>query len=614
MGIRRWLAGLAVAATAIMAAQVARAQVPASFDLRSVEGQNYVTSVKSQSGGTCWCHGTMAALESNLLVTGLWAAAGESGEPNLAEYHLDWWNGFNEHNNDDRDPPTGAGLVVHNGGDYLVATAYLSRGEGAVRDVDGQSYTTPPLRSDPSFHVYYVRDVEWFEAGADLSNLDAIKQAVMDHGAMGTCIYWASGFYSSSLRSFYQPPTDSHDPNHSVAIVGWDDAKTTQAPQPGAWLCKNSWGTGWGMSGYFWVSYYDKWAGRHDEMGAVSFRGVELNPYDRIYYHDYHGWRDTKTDAFAAFNAFAAEGYESLVAVSFITAADDVDYVATVYGRFDGGLLQDELAVVAGHIDYRGYHTIDLPQPLAIAPGDEFYVCVELSSGGQAFDRSSEIAVLLGGGKSGTWVESAAAPGQSYWWDGFAWSDLTDIDASANFCIKAMAARRLAVTAAAERSWVYQNTPTMLVDGGHRVRLDVSMLDDGGNGSVMISVAKVPGSGPGEVTVEDDPGGDPLVKYVLGSLRNEARTGHGPLTLRVTATGDVTGPVTVDVPLRVRVLGDIDGNGGAEPGDLCVLINALNGLPTGGIPLAALDLDLNGGVEPGDMSILINVLNALDVP
>src|SRR5664279_3270505 len=109
--------------------------------------------------------------------------------------------------------------------------------------------------------------------------------------------------------------------NHAIAIVGWDDSFDRNSfskvpPGDGAFIIKNSWGTGWGDRGYFYISYYDSKIGKDNAV----FLAETTNNYKSIYQYDPLGWiesigYDNPTGWCA--NVFTSKSDETLKAVSF---------------------------------------------------------------------------------------------------------------------------------------------------------------------------------------------------------------------------------------------------------------------------------------------------------
>ena len=89
-------------------------------------------------------------------------------------------------------------------------------------------------------------------------SVDEIQQAICDHGPVsasmwstGTFQAYDSGIFNESVSPVIASGTNAGQArtNHSMAIVGWSDS------QGGYWIVKNSWGTGWGESGYARIAY-----------------------------------------------------------------------------------------------------------------------------------------------------------------------------------------------------------------------------------------------------------------------------------------------------------------------------------------------------------------------
>jgi hypothetical protein len=265
-----------------------------------------------------------------------------------------------------------------------------------------------------------------------------IKQAIMAYGALMTSMYYGSGYYNSLYKTYYFDGTAIA--NHTVAIVGWDDnfdknKFSSIPPGDGAFIIKNSWGTGWGENGYFYISYYDTSVGKYNYM----FNNAEpTTHYSRIYQYDPLGWLTSlgygsNTAWFS--NIFTASASEGLAAVSFHTASPNSSYELYLYTTVTSGPTTGSLAgSQSGTIASAGYHTISLNSSVPLTSGQKFSIVMKLTTPGYNYPVPIEEPF------TDYSSQATANPGESYVSsNGSSWTDLTSHSwcVECNVCLKA---------------------------------------------------------------------------------------------------------------------------------------------------------------------------------
>ncbi len=244
--------------------------IPSNYDLRDVNGVSYVTPIKDQGWhGTCWAFSTVETLESAMMVQGVvgdypFLGATPILSTQFVSYHdVDWdllssnnWWSVQDSNYDG------------GGSQYFSMYNSIRYGTPPAVDFPYQAYENTPWISwnpqNPDWQKDLVHTTgtmlllgapeESYYFNVDYNSyINAIKTMIMKYGSVSVAYMVPASFFSYSSGIFVAPATPTYVGGHAVQIVGWKDNLTASngVTYPTVWIVRNSWGTTWGMNGYW---------------------------------------------------------------------------------------------------------------------------------------------------------------------------------------------------------------------------------------------------------------------------------------------------------------------------------------------------------------------------
>lgn len=325
---------------------VTAAALPSSYSSRDL---GYTPAVRNQGNlGNCWAHASTAAVEISMVKNNVIARE----DVDLSEEHLIYYICRPV-----RDPFGGTedqDLVIlndtvyfmfHNGGTIGYSAASFLGWMGPVQAEDFYTYDyllqnhndkSQLAGLDDAEHAYGKKAAIVIET-IEVANgqRDAMKQAIMDYGSLGIHYYSGGNYFEYDYAAQYCPDYISAD--HAVTAVGWDDNFPKEnfrqtPPGDGAWLVRNSWGSGHGDGGYFWLSYYD-----NTMSGGRAYKAVSPDKYDYNYRYDTTGSNGSYINAvengtIESVNIFEIKNdQEVLNAVQFATQWSNTHYSIQIY-------------------------------------------------------------------------------------------------------------------------------------------------------------------------------------------------------------------------------------------------------------------------------------------
>ncbi|UCD95601.1 MAG: VCBS repeat-containing protein, partial [Candidatus Zixiibacteriota bacterium] len=345
-------------------------QPPARWDWRE---HGIITPVQNQGNcGSCYAFASLANIESKLLIDG--AGSYDFSENNVKE--CEWYESSCD------------------GGWYSAMASWLAK-TGTVLETD-DPYVAADVACN-STCPYVTTLLDWrIISGATLPATAALKSYIFNHGPVFSTLFvgdttpahlaWMNEYQNyNGLYTLYYPPDGPS--NHAILIVGWDDA-LPHAGGTGAWIVKNSWGTGWGgtcghgaESGYFTIAYGSA------AMGKWSSYMYDWQNYDdngQVHHYDEGG-----SSAYRGYGSVTAWGLCGFVPssatylrrVEFWTNDITTDIDVYIYDDFDYVFLRNLLASELNNsFSEAGYHSVAIDPPLSLSAGDDIFAVVKFTN------------------------------------------------------------------------------------------------------------------------------------------------------------------------------------------------------------------------------------------
>ena len=386
--------------------------IPSSFDLRNVNGNNYTTPVKNQGGlGLCWAFGTIGQIESLLLLKNNQTYS--TNAERFSERQIDYATA--DDGLTDNKPLYEYNRILGDGGTFQYATSVMADGLG-LADTSWKIYDDDDYESMEMNEVYNFSNSKYEVTGTitypnlNLSDLDQnneddillrenylnnLKSIIMQYGGAYIGTVDPTGYCSISLNGsrFMYDDSKCASAGHAMQIIGWDDnyeysictgtknasgyvhinsdvancTGGTVITGKGAWLLKNSWGS---SSPYVYIAY--------------DSRDMRINITTELGQKNWDNYYSSRNKMYNSYVSTTTQQYtkksnnkEQINKIKFTTTTQNANYDIYVATN-DNKKFQLYKTITS---EFPGLYTVDLTSSNIVLEDGSFYIKVVSSDG-----------------------------------------------------------------------------------------------------------------------------------------------------------------------------------------------------------------------------------------